>query len=92
MITSLLIFYNMKVLKVKTDTDLQLAIDDPALSGRLNIDGLPVRVTLENRQQFTNLYARNMLLITRKPYLDQLAVGLNHYGVCFYTAFFIFLA
>lgn len=64
-----------------TDEEITNALQHEALSGRWAIDGLPTRVSTVNREDFVNLYSRHTLLISRKPYLDQLIVGLNHYGV-----------
>ena len=45
------------------------------------IDGLPLNVNLRNRDEFIQLYTRTLFLTNRRPYLDQLVTGLNHYGV-----------
>lgn len=43
------------------------------------VDGLPT-LTLDNKQQFVDLYLKASFL-SIKPYLDELMIGLNHYGV-----------
>lgn len=49
------------------------------------IDGLPVNVNEINRGDFIDAYCKTILIINRKPYLDQLVTGMNHYGVSFYS-------
>jgi hypothetical protein len=56
-------------------------MNNPLLDERLDIDGLPAIVTVENKKEFVELYCHNMVIVKQKPYLDQLMCGLNHYGV-----------
>lgn len=71
----------MQVLDADNAETLQLAMESASLSARDDIDGIPAIVTIENRQEFVNLYVQHQTVIKKKSYLDQLILGLNHYGV-----------
>ena len=68
-----------KLLAATTEKELNDALE--VLEHRHEIDGIPPLVTMENREDFARLYSHHELIIKKKPYLDQLTAGLNHYGV-----------
>lgn len=47
-------------------------------------DGLPLQLTTQNKEEYCDLYTKTVLVTQRKAFLDQLSVGLNHYGVSYY--------
>ena len=51
------------------------------LDDRLNVDSLPAVVSASNKEEFVRLYTHHELIVKRKPFMDQLILGLNHYGV-----------
>lgn len=69
----------LQIVEAKTEYE-QLTNHLDELEDRV-VDGLPTNVTLGNKGEFVQMYAHHHLVIQRKPYLDELMVGLNHYGV-----------
>lgn len=46
-----------------------------------DIDGIPHTLSFDSRDTFVDLYCTHHLLVQRQAFLDQMLVGLNHYGV-----------
>lgn len=63
------------------DEAVATAMAHASFIGRDDMDGLPTSVDLDNRDEFISMFCRYKLLLSKKPYLDQMVVGLNHYGV-----------
>ena len=62
-----------------------------AMLGDSDIDGIPLQIDATNRQTFIAMYCKHELIIKRQAFLNEVMVGLNHYGVsyiCFCLSIF----
>ena len=54
-----------------------------AMLGKSDIDGIPLQIDATNRQTFIAMYCKHELIIKRQAFLNEVMVGLNHYGVSY---------